>query len=68
MGAGVNYLKPSFSVNPSDAKAPKDCRHGWIDWKRSRCVLCGVAMVAWSGAADFNEWETPSGAEVSVPR
>lgn len=52
----MNYLKPSFSV-PATGKAPADCKHGWMDMKRGRCIMCGVAMVAWSGDAAFNEWE-----------
>lgn len=38
------FAKPSFSVNPSGAKAPADCRHGWIDAKK-KCVLCGKPNV-----------------------
>jgi hypothetical protein len=37
----MNYTKPSFSVNPSEAKAPKDCQHGWVNQQRGTCVLCG---------------------------
>lgn len=39
----MNYLKPSFSVNPSEAKAPKDCKHGWV--AKGRCVLCGHRVI-----------------------
>lgn len=36
----MKYAAPSFSVNPSEARAPKDCQHGWLD-PRGKCVLCG---------------------------
>lgn len=40
----MKYTAPSFSVNPSAAKAPADCKHGWVDQKRGRCILCGMAV------------------------
>lgn len=39
----MNYLKPSFSV-PATGKAPAHCKHGWLDLKRSRCVMCGASV------------------------
>lgn len=39
----MNYTKPSFSVNPSGAKPPAECKHGWLD-ARHRCVLCGTPI------------------------
>lgn len=44
----MKYTQPSFSVNPSEAKAPKDCKHGWVNQQRGTCVLCGdkVPLVA----------------------
>ncbi len=40
----THFEQPSFSVNPSAAKAPIDCRHGWLDAHR-KCVLCGTPDV-----------------------
>lgn len=66
----MNYTKPSFSV-PATGKSPADCKHGWMDMKRGRCVFCGVPMVAWSSDSNMDgDWafaekapDTPSAFE-----
>jgi hypothetical protein len=40
----VKYQQPSFSVNPSAAKAPAECKHGWVNQERGTCVLCGARV------------------------
>lgn len=42
----MKYQKPSFTVPASSTKSPENCHHGWIDWKRERCVLCGAPVPA----------------------
>ena len=69
----TDFLKPSFSVNPSGAKAPAECRHGWTD-KRGKCVMCGervitfvsfgpVAAISYSGPLLTNDISTERKAE-----
>lgn len=37
----TQFERKSFTVAPSAAKSPAECKHGWVDAKRGRCVLCG---------------------------
>ena len=47
------YQKSSFTVPASGDRKPEDCDHSWVDKKRNRCVLCGVAMLHFEPVGEY---------------